>query len=66
MIHKFWIVTKPTKRSTLEDICFKTDAKGLILQGRGGLDPEDILFTTPDGLEAQDFACIVIAKKRSR
>lgn len=62
MTHKFWIITKPTKHSTLEDICFKTDAQGLILQGRGGLDPEDILLTTLDGIEAQDLAHEAIRK----
>jgi len=56
MTLKFWIVTKPTKNSTIPDICFKADAKGLILQARGGLDPEDILLTTLDELHALTFA----------
>ena len=56
MTLKFWIVTKPTKHSTVLDICFKTDAQGLILQARGGLDPEDILLTTLDELHALTFA----------
>jgi len=41
-IEKFWIVTKPRSESELGDVCFETDAKGLALQFKGGLDPEAI------------------------
>lgn len=64
MTLKFWIVTKPTEHSTVLDICFNTDAKGLILQGRGGLDPEDILLTTSDEFYALTFALDVIREAR--
>lgn len=35
---RFWIVTTPSTRSTLADICFETDIAGLDRQLRGGLD----------------------------
>jgi len=39
---EFWIVTRPTQHSVIEDICFKTDWRGLALQFRGGLDGEEV------------------------
>ena len=41
-IKKFLVVTRPNAASTPGDICFETDAKGLALQFKGGLDPESI------------------------
>lgn len=41
-IEKFWVVTRPHPSSEFTDICFETDAKGLALQFKGGLDPEEI------------------------
>ena len=41
---KFWVVTKPMSLdSTTNDICFQTTIKGLFLQFRGGLSPDDIV-----------------------
>jgi hypothetical protein len=34
---KFWIVTEPTEDSTLADVLFSTDIRGLVLQIKGGL-----------------------------
>lgn len=47
-IGKFWVVTKPTELSVIEDILFETDIKSLFNQVRGGLKEEDIkgLFIT--------------------
>lgn len=39
-IEKFWLVVKPQALSELADVCFETDAKGLALQFKGGLDPQ--------------------------
>ena len=41
-IEKFWIVTKPTAVSTMQDICFQSDIHGLQLQFLGGLKSENI------------------------
>jgi hypothetical protein len=41
-IVKFWVVTKPRAESEMGDFCFETDAKGLALQLKGGLDPAEI------------------------
>ena len=39
---KFWVVTMPTKNSTLADILFESDLTGLALQFCGGLVIADI------------------------
>ncbi len=52
----FWVVTKATPVSTLNDIAFLTDAKGLIRQARGGLNEEDIVLVTLDAKEAHETA----------
>ena len=56
MITSFWIVTKPKHNSRLEDICFMTNAGGLILQGRGGLEPDEIFGMYLDKTEAESHA----------
>ena len=38
----FWVVTKPTPRSVLIDICFKSDWRGIEAQFKGGLTFEQI------------------------
>ena len=62
--HSFYVVTKPTPHSTLGDVCFETDAKRIVLQALGGLQPNDILLTTTDRNEAEEFARAAIAKAR--
>ena len=39
---KFWVVTKPTKESTIQDILFECDLSGLRFQFLGGLIPLQI------------------------
>lgn len=39
---KFWVVTNPTKDSTLADICFEADSHNLELQFKGGLSIADV------------------------
>ncbi len=34
---KLWVVTSPSKHSTLGDVLFETTPRGLVLQGGGGL-----------------------------
>lgn len=56
-ISRLWIVTKPTKNSTLDDICFQTDLKeGLCRQYKGGLDPKDIVGFWDDESQAKNEA----------
>ena len=44
MITTLWIVTRPTRSSTLADICFETTLPdGLYNQFMGGLKPDDIV-----------------------
>jgi stage V sporulation protein G len=42
---QIWVVTKPTTGSTLQDICFETDAIGLAKQFKGGLNESEISDT---------------------
>lgn len=39
----FWVVTRPTKMSTIVDICFEATTRKLMLQALGGLRPADVL-----------------------
>lgn len=59
-IKEFWVVTYPTPLSTVGDICFKTDAKGLALQFRGGLDPDKIVTLYTEEKEATMTASTLI------
>jgi hypothetical protein len=61
----FWIVTKATSVSTLNDIAFLTDAEGLIRQARGGLDEKDIVLVTLDAKEANEAAKDQLAKAQN-
>jgi len=38
----FWVVTNPSKDSTLNDIVFESNVKGMMLQVGGGLRERDI------------------------
>lgn len=54
-IEKFWVVVEPRPASELGDVYFETDAKGLALQFKGGLDPEEIhaVFTARNEAERE-------------
>lgn len=41
-IGDFWIVERPEKWSEIQDILYKLDIFDMVLQIRGGLDPETI------------------------
>ena len=63
-IEKLWVVVRPSPTSELGDICFQTDAKGLAIQFKGGLDPEDIhaLYTSRNEAE-RDAERILVASQ---
>ena len=43
-ISSLWVVTKPTPRSTMQDICFRVELPlDLYKQFVGGLNPDDIV-----------------------
>ena len=56
MIEKFWIVTIPTRRSTIGDICFETDWQGIENQFRGGLKADEIRAVYDNEGEAKEHA----------
>lgn len=64
-IEKLWVVTKPGRESELADVCFETDAKGLALQFRGGLQPEDIhaIYTIREEAEKEANRILAAFKK---
>jgi len=47
-IKTFWVVTKPTRFSTLADVCFETSAEGLYFQFAGGLELRNLHGTYTD------------------
>jgi len=55
-VFSFWIVTRPTKVSTVGDICFMASAESLLVQGKGGLSPDEIFGMYLDGVEAETVA----------
>ena len=55
-VGKFWVVTMPTRLSTVPDICFESSVAGMMLQARGGLDTDAILGIYRSEQEAQDVA----------
>ena len=64
-IEKFWVVTKPGLVSELADVCFETDAKGLALQFRGGLEPDEIhaIYTVHDEADKEAKRILAAFKK---
>ena len=52
----FWVVTKPTEVSALDDICLACTFERLLLQGRGGLHEDDIAAIFADETEAKETA----------
>jgi hypothetical protein len=55
-MNSFWIVTRATPESTLGDICFCVDLKGLYLQFLGGLSPDDIIAAYDNRAAAEERA----------
>ena len=55
-IERFWILTMPTARSAVGDICFETDWLGLENQFRGGLKAEEIRAVYDNEDEAKEHA----------
>ena len=52
----FWVVTKPSPVSVMNDICFQCTFAQLLLQGRGGLHEDDIVGVYADEIEAKKAA----------
>lgn len=63
-INKFWIVTKPTKYSVLDDILFQSDIKGMQNQFLGGLKKAEIVGTYQYKAEAEKIAKKLLNTKR--
>jgi hypothetical protein len=54
-ITHIWVVTYPSPKSELQDICFEVNLEGLYRQFKGGLKPEDVagLYTDVDSAQAR-------------
>lgn len=63
-IEKLWVVARASPMSELGDIRFETDAKGLALQFKGGLDPEEIhaLYTSRNEAEREAKRILVASQ----
>jgi len=61
-VKNFWVVTKPTKISTLVDILFSADMKRMELQFKGGLSGSEIIGTFTTKSEAEKIAKMALLK----
>ena len=61
-VQNFWVVTKPTKRSTLIDILFSADMKRMELQFKGGLSGSEIIGTFITENEVEKVAKMALLK----
>lgn len=61
-VQNFWVVTKPTKRSTLVDILLSADMKRMELQFKGGLSGSEIIGTFTTKSEAEKIAKMALLK----
>lgn len=61
-VQNFWVVTKPTKRSTLVDILFNADMKRMELQFKGGLSASEIIGIFTTKIEAEKVAKMALLK----
>ena len=62
MPERFWVVTKPAPGSELVDVCFACTFERLLLQGRGGLQEDEIVGIFADEDEAKDEAMLLLGK----
>jgi hypothetical protein len=62
-IGKVWVVTAPTEVSELGDILFESRIGEMMLQARGGLDPDDVLMVTKNKSKANAYAQKVVANR---
>jgi hypothetical protein len=58
----FWVVTKPTSSSEVDDICFEANIFGLADQFRAGLDETTIHGIYVSEVEAQRVAVNLLAE----
>lgn len=61
-ISNFWVVTKPTKQSTLIDILFQSDMKRMQNQFLGGLKSSDIIGIFTTKTESEKVAKMALLK----
>lgn len=62
-IGKFWIVTKPSLRSEIEDIVFQTDILGMYRQFLGGLHQSEIYGIYKTKIKAMDIGKKLLTKR---
>lgn len=58
-----WVVTKPSKYSEMEDICFEMELEMLHRQFIGGLKPEDVVGFYTDEKSARAEAATQLIKQ---
>jgi hypothetical protein len=65
-ITRLWIVTTPTKYSTLQDICFQADIYDLEKQFKGGLKAEDVVGMYLGQSPAEEKAKFLIHREKTK
>lgn len=63
-ISSFWVVTKPTKFSTLQDIVYRSTPQEIGLQFLGGLKPENVVAFYDDESSAMEKGRLLIHKEQ--
>lgn len=63
-ILSFWVVTKPTEHSMLDDCCFANEPKAIGYQFAGGLKPVDVVGFYFDKETAEGVAKELIANRK--
>lgn len=56
----FYIVTKATPESTKEDVMMELNLADIMMQAKGGLKPEDIVYVGKNEANAKDYTIGVI------
>jgi len=55
-----WVVTRAARDSTLADVCFAASPKDLMVQVRGGLEPDQVVAVFDNEEEAKGLATYLI------
>ena len=63
-ISSFWVVTKPTNLSTLEDIVFRSTPQEIGLQFLGGLKPTNVVAFYEDEFSAVEKGKLLIHRAK--
>ena len=64
-IGEFWVVTKASDVSEIKDILFDSTVKNMMLQAKGGLEMNDVIYIGKDKQQAIEIAQHVLSSVKS-